>query len=104
MKTVTLEQDETTFHFNTTHTWEGLEVMEVNPPEKINGCSVLWKGSGHYRIFINSALPEKDKAKTFVHEMLHLYRKDHEKKGADIDKIELECHGLTDEIIELLDI
>ena len=97
IKTFTLT-DGTVVSFDITHEWKSLKVIEMKLP--VNGCVTEWnKESGEYRVFINSEMSEQEKLKTFIHEMIHLYRGDFEKEGGDVQEIESECHKLTNDYI-----
>ena len=101
-KTVTLK-DGTRVNLDTTHEWKNLKVIEMDMP--IKGCCCEWgKDSGEYRIFIDRSLPDQEKLETFVHEMIHLYREDFAKEGANVQEIESECHHLTQEVLKSISI
>ena len=95
MKYQTLEHEGKTYHFQKTHEWHNLKVIKVNLPDSIKGAATSWE-EDEYRIFINSKLSEDEQLKTFIHEMVHLYRGDLDKIGQDVNTIEEE----TDRIIE----
>ena len=73
-------EDGFVYRLKTVRRWRGLEVIEANLTENIYGLSLPWKKPGEYRIFINEELPEREKMEAFIHEMIHLYRGDHEKQ------------------------
>ncbi len=101
-KTVTFK-DGTMVDLDTTHEWKNLKVIEMDMPVK--GMCCKWgKDSGEYRIFIDSALPDQEKLETFIHEMIHLYRGDLEKQGESVQKIETECHHITQEVLRSIGI
>lgn len=102
VKTLTLK-DGTKVALDTTHDWKNLKVIEMEMPEDIDGVACKWgRDSGEYRIFLNSGIDERQKLKAFIHEMIHLYRGDHDKENESVQKIESECHQLTQEVIEAL--
>lgn len=94
MKHQTLEHEGITYHFQQTHEWH-IKVIKVNLPDSVKGMVAPW-GEDEHRIFINSKLPEDEQLKTFIHEMVHLYRGDLDKIGQDVNTIEEE----TDRIME----
>lgn len=93
-----------TYRLKEIRKWKDLTVVEANLPEGIDGISLPWEKPDEYRILINSELSEPDKLKTFIHEMIHLYRGDHEKKGESVQKIEAECHHITQEVLKSISI
>lgn len=104
MKTVTLN-DGTTINLDITHEWKNLKVIEMEIPGGIDGCIARWgEDSGEYRIFINNKMDDRQKIHTFIHEILHLYRGDFDKEGGNVNQIEAECHQLTQEILEALNL
>ena len=111
MQTIILD-DGKTIHLNTTRKWKEIKVIEANLPESINGILLAGKKTGEFRIFINDDLSEHRKLEAFVHEMIHLYRGDLETTyDGDrktflnrLDKIEIDCHQATDEIMKNLDL
>lgn len=92
-------EDGFSYHFRIVKRWKELEVIEANFIDGINGMSIPWGKPGKYRIFINEMLPARKKLEVFVHEMIHIYRGDHEKRGETVSKIEAECHRMTKEIL-----
>ena len=101
MKTVVGENGHT-WEIETVREWKNLKVMEINMEEGINGVSFPCKNPGEYRILINRDLTEREKLEVFIHEMIHLYRRDHDKPSKMLNRFEAECHQLTHEIMEAL--
>lgn len=79
--------------------WNNLKVIEMEDLP-INGCSCQWNDSGEYRIFINRDLPDPEKLRTFVHEMIHLFYDDHNNKDMDLQEIEDRAHRITEDILK----
>lgn len=49
--------------------------------------------SDDYFVLLNDSADETEKAKTFVHEMLHIWHRDHFKKGLDVERLEAVRHA-----------
>ena len=93
----TIEFNGQTYTFDTVREWH-LKVIEADLPVK--GCCCPWdEDFKEYRIFINKNLPDQEKIRTFIHEMLHLYNNDFE-QGEDVVSIESRTHRATDELME----
>ena len=64
-------------------------IMDPNTPPTIRGAS--WPNRSGFNILINPNLPEETQARAFLHEMLHIWRGDHD-SGRDLNQIEQEVH------------
>lgn len=84
-------------HFKTIHNWS-LEVITAEFPLGVRGVATEWE-PGRYRVFLNSMLPEEEMEKSFIHELLHIYRGDLH-KNVTVEKIEEDCHKATDRILK----
>ena len=99
----TLDVNGRTVQYETVREWRLLKVIEINFPGKTKGAGCLWdEDTGEYRIFLNSALSDEEKLKTFIHEMVHLYHGDFTSNG-DVQEKESRCHSETKKIIESLE-
>ena len=98
-----VKNQEVTEHFRTVRKWKDLRVIETKLPGGCQGVVAPWGKDGNFRIFIDEDLNERQKTETFVHEMLHLYRGDFDKIGANVSRIEAECHDLTREMMKIVE-
>ena len=77
-----------------------ISLHEMELPENIHGALTLNKGNVEsYSIFINNKQKETEQAVSFIHEMLHIYRRDFDSKK-DVQQIEAETHEMTRRISE----
>ena len=72
-----------------------LRVQVVDMPDSIHGACSL-RPDGSFLIFINNRDSNQKQKKAFLHEMLHIWRRDHEKQGISANEIEYQCHNDID--------
>lgn len=71
---------------------------EVELPEGIDGATSPNKGEEKsYTILLDSKQNDIERAATFLHEMLHIYRRDFE-SGKTVQQIEAETHAVLYQI------
>ena len=69
-----------------------IRLVTVDLPENVHG-SCQKAGDNEYNIMINSLLSDEDQEVTFLHEMLHIYHRDHD-RGVNVDRLEAERHKM----------
>lgn len=68
-----------------------------NLPDSVNGAVALdSEDPEKYTILVNQNKSEDAQREAFLHEMLHIYRRDFE-SGKTVDQIEREVHGINEE-------
>lgn len=94
-----IEVNGITYEYETVREWKNLKVVEIDLPGKPKGVSCPWNEPGEYRIFIDRTLNEQEKLRVFIHEMIHLYHRDHE-SGEDVVEIEARTDRETEAILQ----
>lgn len=78
-----------------------LRIVETDElPDSIGGVSDLC-GNESYIVLLNSNHDEEKQKHTFIHEMLHIWHKDHYQKDTDIRALEAMRHEETDNETEV---
>ena len=68
-------------------------------PGSVGGCIFKQDGDDNYTMLINGDKDERDQVLSFLHECLHIWHRDHDRRDP-VDVIEKERH---EELRELLD-
>lgn len=68
-------------------------------PESIGGCVSKLDGNDNYLMLINGAKSERRQIVSFLHECLHIWRRDHERTDP-VTVIEQEIHEELREILK----
>ena len=76
-----------------------LTVYQVGSfPDGVDGISAP-DDKGGFMILINADQSPEEQARTFLHEMLHIWRGDHDRVAAEgVQKIESEAHAFMDSL------
>ena len=77
---------------------EGIEGQKF--PEKIGGAVFKLDDSDNYMILINANRNERDQVLSFLHECLHIWHRDQDRRDL-VDEIEKERHEELRELLEL---
>lgn len=70
-----------------------IKLIQTELPEGVHGCISGTDADG-YIIMIHNQDSAEEQEKTFLHECLHLWRKDTIRKDATVIQIEREAHGI----------
>ena len=63
------------------------------------GICCLDPKTGEYMVIVNADLPQEERAKAFLHEMLHIYNDDFERVLSEgIQRIEADAHEQLDRL------
>ena len=69
-----------------------------NVPEGIDGLSAP-DDKGGYIVMLNAGQSEAEQARTFLHEVLHIWRGDHDRAAHEgVQKIENETHAFMESL------
>lgn len=66
-----------------------IRIISCDLPDEIHGASLPTNGG--VLIMVNHKDSEDRQAAAFLHEMLHVWRRDHAKTGANVHEIEEDC-------------
>ena len=69
-------------------------------PDSVGGCILKQDGDDNYMMMINSEKSERAQVIAFLHDCLHIWHRDHDRRDP-VDVIEKERH---DELLELLEL
>ena len=74
------------------------ERLQIRPiraelPRSVHGVGM--KDGDAFIVAINEADDPVQQQTAFIHEMLHIWHHDHDKAGADVDRLEAERHAET---------
>ena len=69
-----------------------LRIITAPLPSEIHGASGTGDGQ-RFTVLINEADDPERQAQAFLHEMLHIWNRDHGKTGADLPELEQATHA-----------
>lgn len=70
-----------------------LRIITHKLPASIHGLSA--PDGDEFIVLINEAITPEEQREAFIHEMLHIWNKDHDREKADVQVIEAQCHAET---------
>ena len=70
-------------------------------PDSVGGCILKQVGDDNYTILINGDKDESDQVLSFLHECLHIWHRDHDRRDP-VDVIEKERHEELRELLSMV--
>ena len=70
-----------------------LRLIWAELPRSVHGMST--RDGDTYTVVINAADDPDQQQAAYIHELLHIWHHDHDKTGADVDRLEAERHAET---------